>query len=106
MSCGFITAAQARELSQPTALLYQEVCAIQQAVLAASDSQQFATQWPAFALSDDPTLYADVFLGQSDDAVIISNTQFVIDYFSALGYNIRPAIDVSTGDTLVWHIRW
>ena len=106
MSCGFINAQSARELAQPTAMLYQEVCDIQQAILTAASQNKFDASLAAFANTADPTVYADVVLGLSDDPVVLDSIQFVIDYFTGLDYNIRTVIDTSTGDTLRWNILW
>ena len=40
------------------------------------------------------------------DAVIADQIQYVLDYFTALGYNIRAQVNPSTGNTLQWQIIW
>ncbi len=51
-------------------------------------------------------LYYDVVSGQSSDRVITDQLQFVQDYFTALGYNIRPQVNPITSETLQWLISW
>jgi len=54
----------------------------------------------------DPSDYNDVLTGQSTDAVITDQIQFVLDYFTALGYNIRAQTNTATADTMQWQIIW
>jgi len=54
----------------------------------------------------DPSDYNDVLTGQSSDAVITDQIQFVLDYFTALGYNIRAQTNTATADTMQWQIIW
>lgn len=51
-------------------------------------------------------LYYDVLSGQSSDRVITDQIQFVLDYFTTLGYNIRAQVNPVTGNTLRWWIIW
>lgn len=53
-----------------------------------------------------PSDYNDVLIGQSTDAVITDQIQFVLDYFTALGYNIRAQTNSATGNTIQWQIIW
>lgn len=50
--------------------------------------------------------YYDVISGQSNDRVLKDQIQFVLDYFTSLGYNIRPKVNPVTGNTLQWCIYW
>ena len=52
-----------------------------------------------------PNYYA-VISGQSNDRVITDQLQFVQDYFTALGYSIRPQVNPITGNTLQWLVIW
>lgn len=52
-----------------------------------------------------PNYYA-VVSGQSSDRVITDQLQFVQDYFTALGYSIRPQVNPITGNTLRWLVIW
>lgn len=55
------------------------------------------------------TTAADYYLvlsGQATDAVIADQIQYVLDYFTALGYNIRAQVNPSTGNTMQWQIIW
>jgi hypothetical protein len=52
------------------------------------------------------TDYYSVLSGQATDAVIADQIQYVLDYFTALGYNIRAQVNPSTGNTLQWQIIW
>jgi len=54
----------------------------------------------------DPSDYNDVLIGQSTDAVITDQIQYVLDYFTALGYNIRAQTNSATGYTMQWQIVW
>ena len=53
-----------------------------------------------------PTDYYSVLSGQSSDVVISDQIQYVLDYFTALGYNIRAQVNPATGDTMQWQIIW
>jgi hypothetical protein len=50
--------------------------------------------------------YYSVLSGQSSDRVITDQIQFVIDYFTALKYNIRAQVNPATGNTMQWYIIW
>ena len=54
----------------------------------------------------DPLDYYSVFAGQATDVVIADQIQYVLDYFDALGYNIRAQVNPATGNTLQWQIIW
>ena len=54
----------------------------------------------------NPSDYNDVLIGQSSDAVITDQIQFVLDYFTALGYNIRAQTNSATANTMQWQIIW
>jgi hypothetical protein len=54
----------------------------------------------------NPTDYYAVLSGQATDAVIADQIQYVLDYFTALGYNIRAQVNPATGDTMQWQIIW
>jgi hypothetical protein len=54
----------------------------------------------------DSTDYYSVLSGQATDAVIADQIQYVLDYFTALGYNIRAQVNPATGNTLQWQIIW
>ena len=54
----------------------------------------------------DATDYYAVLSGQATDAVIADQIQYVLDYFTALGYNIRAQVNTATGNTLQWQIIW
>ena len=53
-----------------------------------------------------PSDYNDVLIGQSTDVVISDQIQYVLDYFTALGYNIRAQTNSATGNTMQWQIIW
>lgn len=50
--------------------------------------------------------YYSVLAGQATDAVIADQIQYVLDYFTALGYNIRAQVNPATGNTMQWQIIW
>lgn len=50
--------------------------------------------------------YYDVISGQSSDRVLTDQIEFIQDYFTALGYNIRPQVNPATGNTMQWYILW
>jgi hypothetical protein len=52
-----------------------------------------------------PEYYA-VISGQSSDRVLTDQIEFVQDYFTGLGYNIRPQVNPATGNTMQWYILW
>lgn len=54
----------------------------------------------------DPQEYYAVLSGQATDAVIADQIQYVLDYFDALGYNIRAQVNPATGDTMQWQLIW
>ena len=51
-------------------------------------------------------LYYAVLSGQSSDRMKTMQIEFVKDYFTSLGYNIRPQVNPQTGNTLQWWILW
>ena len=63
----------------------------------AADPQGYGTIAP---------LYYEVLNGQSSNRVLQSQIEFVKDYFTGLGYNIRPQVNPNTGYTLQWWIIW
>ena len=54
----------------------------------------------------DPQEYYAVLSGQATDVVIADQIQYVLDYFVALGYNIRAQVNPSTGNTMQWQLIW
>lgn len=50
--------------------------------------------------------YYNVVSGQSSDRVLKDQIQFVLDYFTKLGYNIRGQVNPATGNTLQWQVIW
>jgi hypothetical protein len=54
----------------------------------------------------DPTEYHDVLAGLDSDAVISDQIQYVLDYFTSLGYNIRAQTNSTTTNTMQWQIIW
>ncbi len=60
----------------------------------------------ANSFGTDATDYYLVLSGQATDVVIADQIQYVLDYFTALGYNIRAQVNPSTGSTLQWQIIW
>lgn len=50
--------------------------------------------------------YYDVLSGQRSDRVRAGQIEFVQDYFTALGYNIRAQVNPNTGYTMQWWIIW
>ncbi len=50
--------------------------------------------------------YYEVLSGQSSDRVLTDQIEFVQDYFTGLGYNIRPQVNPATGNTIQWYILW
>lgn len=53
-----------------------------------------------------PSEYNDVIIGQSDDRVIEDQIQYILDYFTALGYNIRVQTNPATNNTIQWQLIW
>jgi hypothetical protein len=51
-------------------------------------------------------LYYDVLSGQRSDRVRAGQIEFVQDYFTALGYNIRAQVNPTTGYTMQWWVIW
>lgn len=51
-------------------------------------------------------LYYEVLNGQSSNRVLQAQIEFVKDYFTGLGYNIRPQVNPNTGYTLQWWVIW
>lgn len=53
-----------------------------------------------------PTAYHDELIGLSSDPVIADQIQYVLDYFTSLGYNIRAQTNSTTTNTMQWQIIW
>ncbi len=51
-------------------------------------------------------IYYQVFSDQVTDREIDDQIQFVLDYFTQLGYNIKAQQNPLTQNTLQWHIMW
>ena len=51
-------------------------------------------------------LYYNVVSGQSSDRVLTDQIEFIQDYFTALGYNIRAQVNPATANTMQWYIIW
>jgi len=56
--------------------------------------------------STDPSDYYDVLAGLDSDAVISDQIQYILDYFTSLGYNIRAQTNSTTTNTMQWQIIW
>lgn len=104
--CSFIRADDARKLATNLALIYGEICAIQQRILAAIDQRQLSVVISSGSVMTENSSYYDVVSGQSDNRVIQNEIQFVQDYFDRLGYNIRPQVNPFTASTLQWQLIW
>lgn len=104
--CSFIKATDARQLARNLTLLYGEICVIQQAILAAIDRGELEVILSSGSTMTENEAYYDVVSGQSSDRVITQEIQFVLDYFTKLGYNIRPQVNPNTASTLQWKILW
>ena len=55
---------------------------------------------------NDPGDYYLVLQGQASDRVVQDQLQYVLDYFTALGYNIRAQVNPATNNTIQWQIIW
>ena len=64
------------------------------------------TETDTFSNPNNPSDYYLVLSGQSSDRVIQDQLQYVIDYFTALGYNIRAQVNPATNNTIQWQIIW
>ena len=53
-----------------------------------------------------PTDYYSAWAGLTTDVVISDQLQYVLDYFTALGYNIRIQTNSTTTNTIQWQIIW
>ena len=104
--CSFIRAEDARKMARNLALIYSEICAIQQRILEAIDQRQLSVLVNSGTVMTENPDYYDVVSGQSDNRVIQNEIQFVQDYFGRLGYNIRPQVNPFTASTLQWQILW
>lgn len=51
-------------------------------------------------------LYYEVLSGQSSDRMKTMQIEFITNYFTTLGYNIRPQVNPQTENTLQWWILW
>lgn len=78
-----------------------------------ADGTQKTTNLASIALTvgdngfgTDSTDYYAVLSGQATDAVIADQIQYILDYFTALGYNIRAQANPATGNTMQWQIIW
>jgi len=53
-----------------------------------------------------PVDYYNVLAGLDSDVVISDQIQYVLDYFTSLGYNIRAQTNSATANTMQWSILW
>ena len=56
--------------------------------------------------NNTPTDFYNVVAGLTSDAVITDQIQFIVDYFTSLGYNIRVQTNSATTNTIQWQIIW
>jgi hypothetical protein len=64
------------------------------------------TEADTFNNPNDPSDYYLVLSGQASDVVVSDQLQYVLDYFTALGYNIRAQVNPATNNTIQWQIIW
>lgn len=64
------------------------------------------TEADSFNNPNEPNDYYMVLSGQASDTVIADQLQYVLDYFTALGYNIRAQVNPATNNTIQWQIIW
>lgn len=61
---------------------------------------------PVLETYNNGSIYYKVFAGLVTDREIDDQIQFVLDYFTQLGYNIKAYQNPLTLNTLQWHIMW
>lgn len=66
----------------------------------------FTLESDVFNNPNNPSDYYLVLSGQSSDRVVSDQLQYVLDYFTALGYNIRAQVNPATNNTIQWQIIW
>ncbi len=73
---------------------------------AANNSATITLTVEANTYGTNPNDYYLVLEGQATDRVISDQLQYVLDYFTALGYNIRAQVNPATNNTIQWQIIW
>lgn len=51
-------------------------------------------------------VYYSTFAGLVTNREIDDQIQFVLDYFTRLGYNIKAQVNPATNNTIQWHVMW
>lgn len=107
-STGFLTASEARHISRNYKIMYEEICAIQQSILVASELHVYEA-----TINDSPMtsgenaeLYYKVWSGTEVSREATDELDFIVKYFENLQYSISIEGNATTMNTLQWHIFW
>ena len=56
--------------------------------------------------SVDTVHYYNVWNGIETDRLVLLQIEFIVNYFTCLGYNFQVQTNPETGNTLQWFISW
>ena len=103
-----LTADQARLRARNDIVVYNEVKAIELAVLTAAASGALDCVISVSGMTNgatSPLYYAD-WTGAQPDPVLRDQIQQVITNFTKLGYSVERKTNIDTGNTFQWILAW
>jgi hypothetical protein len=100
-----LTATQARSKAQNDLVIFNEVRAIELAILTASAAGSYDITLATTTMSTS-VLYANVWKGVISDRAKEIQMSSIIKYFTDLGYNVERRSNPVTGTTFDWQVYW
>lgn len=107
-----LTASQARAKSRNDIIIFNEIRAIELAILTASGEGDLSVEVTGTTMTstaDGIALARDYFKawqGSIPNRVKEQQMANIVDYFYGLGYQIDRRVNGSTGDTFKWSVYW
>jgi len=103
-----LTADQARLRARNDVIVYNEVKAIELAILTAAAAGSLDCVIATSVMTNSPTspLYYADWMGTQPDAVIRDQMQQVMSNFTKLGYSVERKTNIDTGNTFQWILAW
>lgn len=103
-----LTADQARLRARNDIVVYNEVKAIELAILTAAAAGALDSVITNTAMTTGPTspLYYADWQGTQPSAVIRDQMQQVMSNFTKLGYSVERKTNIDTGNTFQWILAW
>ena len=100
-----LTATEARAKAQNDVVIFNEIRAIEDAVLSAIDDGDYSAEIVDTTITLSVT-YCNVWQGVTEDRAKFIQMSKVVTYFTDLGYGIERRINSDTGNTFKWIVSW